>query len=123
MPETETDILLKYPPRLLTAAERGVVAEWLSLAQDISSAYVSSRPSDDPALYLRVVISDAIDNRPTHLIHAPAGRRLWAKLSLGQDTRTELFESLQAALNSIRPVLIGASTGYRGYPGPGGGAP
>src|ERR1700761_8546185 len=59
MPNTETDILLRFPPRLLTPGERELVGEWLSLAPDISSAYVSSRPSDDPAMYHRVVISDA----------------------------------------------------------------
>jgi len=51
------------------------------------------------------VISDAPDNKPTHLVHAPSGLRLWVKLTVGREGGAELFDSLAAALNSIRNVL------------------
>jgi len=100
-----SDVLLNLPPRRLTQEETSLVAEWLSLAQDISLAYVSARRMDDPATYHRVVISDAPDNKPTHLVHAPSGLRLWVKLTVGREGGAELFDSLAAALNSIRNVL------------------
>jgi hypothetical protein len=105
MPKPASGVLLTFPPRLLTQEESNLVAEWLSLAPDVSLAYVSTRRSDDPAIYQRVVISDAPDNRPTHLVHAPSGLHLWVKLTVGRDEGAELFDSLSAALNSIRQVL------------------
>src|SRR5271169_32885 len=105
LPKPASDVLLTFPPRLLTQEESNLVAEWLSLAPDISLAYVSTRRSDDPAIYQRVVISDAPDNKPTHLVHAPSGLRLWVKLTVGRDEGGELFDSRSAALNSIRHVL------------------
>ena len=104
-PRLASDVLLTLPPRLLAPEESNLVAEWLSLTSDISLAYVSTRRSDDPAIYQRVVISDAPDNRPTHLVHAPAGLHLWIKFTVGRGGGTELFDSLTAALNSIRHVL------------------
>jgi hypothetical protein len=40
------------------------------------------------------------------LIHCPERLRLWIKLTLGPYQRVEMFDTLQAALNSIRPVLL-----------------
>ncbi len=105
MANPATDVLLSLPPRPLTQEETNLVAEWLSLSQDISLAYVSARRLDDPATYQRVVISDAPDSRPTHLVHAPSGLRLWVKLTVGREDGAELFDSLPTALNSIRHVL------------------
>lgn len=56
-------------------------------------------------MYRRIVISAAPDGHPTHTIHAPEGRRLWVKLTIGQEPAVELFDSLRTALNSIRSVL------------------
>jgi len=105
MPDSEADILLRYPPRPLDPIERDLVAQWLSLAGDISSAYVSTRQEDDPALYRRVVITVSPDGHPTQTVHAPAGKQLWVKLTLGPEPITEFFDSLATALNSIRRVL------------------
>lgn len=105
MENSEADILLRFPPRLLDPAERELVAEWLSLAGDVASAYVSARQADDPALHRRVVITTSPDRAPTQTIHAPAGMRLWVKLTVGPEPVVELFDSLAAALNSIRRVL------------------
>ena len=105
MANPASDVLLNLPPRRLTQEETSLVAEWLSLAQDISLAYVSARRMDDPATYHRVVISDAPDNKPTHLVHAPSGLRLWVKVTVGREGGAELFDSLSVALNSIRHVL------------------
>lgn len=103
--DTMRDVLLRYPPRDLAPHERQLVHDWLALAGDIPAAYVSERRSDDPALYRRVVISAAANAQPTHLIHAPAGMRLWVKVTVAADMRIEMFDTLTAALNSIRRVL------------------
>jgi hypothetical protein len=67
---------------------------------------VSGRKTDDPALYRRIVITDSSDGQPTHLIHCPERLRLWIKVTLGPNPRVEVFDTLQATLNSIRPVLL-----------------
>lgn len=58
-------VMLTFPPRELSPLERELVQEWLGLAGDVSEAHVSTRRSDDPALYRRIVITDAPDGRPT----------------------------------------------------------
>jgi hypothetical protein len=98
--------MLTFPPRELSGVERELVREWLALAGDISQAYVSSRRSDDPVLYNRIVVSDAPDGRPTHLIHQPGGHDLWVRMTIGPDAQFEMFGTLRMALNSIRPVLF-----------------
>lgn len=67
---------------------------------------MSSRRSDDPARHHRIVVSDAPDGRPTHLIHHPDGFELWVKMTIGPDPAIEMFGTLRAALNSIRHVLV-----------------
>jgi hypothetical protein len=62
--------------------------------------------SVDPALYHRIVVSDAPDGRPTHLIHQPDGFDLWVKMTIGSGPQIEMFGTLRAALNSIRHVLV-----------------
>ena len=105
MAKSESDILLRLPPRQLAPDERELVEQWLSLAPDVPSAYVSSRRQDDPVMYRRIVIATAADGQPTQTIHAPTGMRLWVKLTIGQEPEVELFDSLAGALNSIRRVL------------------
>jgi hypothetical protein len=105
MPTIMQDVILRYPPRELSPLERELIDEWLALAADISGAYVSGRKADDPALYRRIVITDSSGGHPTHLIHCPERLRLWIKMTLGPYQRVEMFDTLQAALNSIRSVL------------------
>jgi hypothetical protein len=81
------------------------VAEWLALAGDIAATYVSTRRSDDPALYQRVVIVTKPTEGPSHLIHAPSSRAVWIVFTLGRRTGTQHFPTIRDALNSIRPVL------------------
>ena len=83
----------------------GAATAVVAQAADISGAYVSGRKTDDPALYRRIVITDGSDGEPTHLIHCPERLRLWIKMTLGPNQRVEMFDTLQAALNSIRRVL------------------
>ena len=99
-------ILLTFPARELSLFERELVREWLALAADVSDAYVSTRRSDDPALYRRVVVSDAPHGRPTHLVHRPSEVNLWIKTTIGPSPQIAMFGTLRAALNSIRPVLF-----------------
>ena len=102
-------VMLTFPPRELSALERELVSEWLALAGDVEDCHVSSRRSDDLALYRRIVVSDAPDSRPTHLIHRihrPNGLDLWVKMTVGPYVQFEMFPTLPAALNSIRRVLV-----------------
>ena len=99
-------VMLTFPPRELSPLERDQVREWLALAGDVADCHVSSRRSDDPALYRRIVVSDAPDGRPTHLIHHPRGLDLWVKMTVGPYSHFEMFPTLPAALNSIRRVMV-----------------
>jgi hypothetical protein len=74
--------------RVLTLAERTLVAEWIACAGDIAEAYVSNRRTDDPALRNRVVIVTRPEDGPTHLFHAPARRGIWIVLSFGVELRS-----------------------------------
>jgi hypothetical protein len=103
-------VMLTFPPRELSPLERKLVHEWLALAGDISEAHVSTRRSDDPALYRRIVVTDAPDGRPTHLIHHPDGLDLWVKMTVGPYAHFEMFPTLAGALNSIRRVLAEESS-------------
>ena len=96
--------------RVLTLAERALVAEWIACAGDIGEAYVSGRRDDDPALRNRVVIVTRPEDGPTHLVHAPTRRGIWIVLSLGNPTKIQRFSTLRAALNSVRPVLVKAGS-------------
>src|SRR5271167_4602019 len=102
------DSIRHFPARLLTPDEHGLLAEWLSAAGDIASAYVSNRRGDDPAYYRRIVIVTRPDEGPSHLVHAPTGRRDWVVFSRGPTYQIDIFPTLRAALNSIRPVLVEA---------------
>ena len=96
--------------RVLTLAERALVAEWIACAGDIGEAYVSSRRDDDPALRNRLVIVTRPEDGPTHVFHAPARQGIWMVLSLGNRTKIQRFSTLRAALNSVRPVLAKAGS-------------
>jgi hypothetical protein len=82
-----------------------LVNEWIAGAGDITLAYVSARDGDDPALKDRIIIMTDPEKGPSHLIHAPMGRKIWMVFSAGRRTRIQRFQTLRAALNSIRPVL------------------
>jgi hypothetical protein len=105
MPTRLREIMQTFPPRPLAPFEHALLAEWLELAGDIASAHVSDRRSDDPALYRRIAIFTRPDSKPSHLIHAPADMPYWLVFSTGADPRIQEFDTLRAALNSIRPVL------------------
>jgi hypothetical protein len=96
--------------RVLTLAERALVAEWIACAGDIGEAYVSGRRDDDLALRNRVVIVTKPEDGLTHLFHAPARRGIWIVLSLGSRTKVQRFRTLRAALNAVRPVLVTAGS-------------
>jgi hypothetical protein len=101
MPESICDL----PARLLTLDENALVAEWLSVAGDVASAYVSNRRGDDPTLYHCVVIVMDEDEGPSHFIYTPSGKNAWIVFSFAQRTKVQQFSTLRAALNSVRPVL------------------
>jgi hypothetical protein len=99
------DAILRFPARLPTPDEQALVAEWLAHAGDIAAAYVSNRRGDDPAQYRRIVIVAKPDEGPSHLVHAPSGRKEWIVFSLGRKSQIQSFPNLRDALNYIRPVL------------------
>ena len=105
MSKTAADILLIFPPRMLSPTEQVLVQEWLRLAGDVPSAYVSQRRSDDPSFFGRVVVATGPDTKPGHTIHTPAGSALWLVTSMDQSNEVQQFDTLREALNSVRPVL------------------
>ena len=105
MPRSAVDILLTFPPRMLSPTEQALVQEWLRLAGDLPLAYVSQRRSDDPKFFGRVVIATGPDTKPSHTIHTPAGLALWLVTSMGPPQSVRQFNTLRDALNSVRPVL------------------
>src|SRR5689334_1797873 len=98
MSKTAADILLIFPPRMLSPTEQALVQEWLGLAGDVPSAYVSQRRSDDPAFFGRVVIATGPDTKPSHTIHTPAGSALWLVTSMAQSNEVQQFDTLREAL-------------------------
>ena len=105
MSKAAADILLTFPARTLSPTEQALVQEWLGLAGDVPSAYVSQRRSDDPKFFGRVVIATGPDRKPSRTIHVPAGSTLWLVTSLDAPNRVRQFDTLRDALNSVRPVL------------------
>jgi hypothetical protein len=101
------------PPRLLRADERNLLEEWLALAGDVASAYVSTRRGDNPAIYRKIVITVEGDGEPTYLIDTPAGTDLWIVVQCRPVPDATQFNSLREALNFVRPVLPDAADSAR----------
>src|ERR1700744_3763222 len=101
----KTDVLSTFPPRSLATEEYALFLEWLGRAGDVPLAYLSRRRSDDPAFYQRIVICTGPADQPSHLIHAPEGATSWIVTLMDQPQTAREFETLKAALNSVRPVL------------------
>ena len=104
------NITRNFPARLLTPDERALLADWLATAGDIASAYVSKRHCDDKDLRHRILINTDSHGTPSHIVYAASGRDIWVVLTSGRRTKIQRFRSLQAALNSIRPILVNAAT-------------
>ena len=105
MPHRTVDLQQTFPARQLRSDERELVAEWLAAADDVSSAFVSERRSDDPAIYRRIAISLDGNGVFTHLIHTPAHNDIWIVLNVRHKPEVHQFDSLLEALNFVRPVL------------------
>jgi hypothetical protein len=105
MTDRTTEVLRTLPPRLLRADERALLADWLSAAGDIASAYFCERRSDDPAMYRRIVIFEEVTLGPSYLIHTPTSIDVWITLNVRHAPEVRSFDSLRDALNSVRPVL------------------
>jgi hypothetical protein len=78
--------------RVLTLAERALVAEWIACAGDVGEAYVSDRRDEDPALRNRVVIVTRPEDGPTHVFHAPARRAADTELIIVDDGAAVICE-------------------------------
>ncbi len=99
-----------FPPRLLRPEERALVAEWLAAAEDVALAYVSSRQSDDPGTYRRIVIKIEEDEEPSYIVSKAEDAGVWLVQPYQPQRRIIVFGSLRGALNSIRPVLASPQT-------------
>ncbi len=99
------NILQTFPARPLRADERELLAEWLAAASDVSSAFVSERRTDDPAIQHRIAISVEQNGAFTHFIHTPANDDVWIVLNVHYRPEVHQFDSLLEALNFIRPAL------------------
>jgi len=99
------DILQTFPARPLRPDERELMAEWLAAAGDVSSAFVSERRTDDPAIYRRIAISVDGNDAFTHLIHTPLHNDVWVVLDVRYKPEFHQFDSLREALNFVRPVF------------------
>ena len=106
MPNSEAHTLLSFPPRPIGPAERTLLDEWLGRAGDIPLAYVSERRSDDPRFYQRIVIMPDPSMQLVYTVHAPSSGVAWVVSSPDQPSRTEVYDTLRDALNSIRRVLL-----------------
>ena len=111
MPNRTGDVLRTFPPRPLNPDERALVATWLAATSNIASAYVSERRGDDPTLCHRVVVTVGTDREPSCLIHAPVGLSCWLVSSVGYGSEVRRFDSLLAALNSIRSAFVLSEAG------------
>jgi hypothetical protein len=105
MTDRTDHVLRTFPPRPLNPAERALVTTWLAATCDVASAYVSERRSDDPSIYHRVVVTVGPERAPSHLIHAPIGLSCWLVSKVGRGVGVRRYDTLRAALNSIRPVF------------------
>lgn len=106
MTDRTGDVLRTFPPRPLNPDERALVATWLAATYDVASAYVSERRSDDPAIYRRVIVTVGPERVPSFLIHAPEGISCWLVSAVGHGSQVRRYDTLQAALNSIRLVFV-----------------
>jgi hypothetical protein len=109
MTDRTEHVLRTFPPRPLNPDERELVTGWLAAAGDVASAYVSERRSDDPALFHRIVVALGPGTAPDYVVHAPTGVSCWLVTNLGEGTEVRRFDSLRAALNSIRRVFPAAA--------------
>jgi hypothetical protein len=90
----------------MTPDEPALVADWLATAGDIALAYISKRCTDDPDLHHRILINTGPHGAPSHIVYAASGRDIWVVLKPGKRTKIQRLRTLQAALNSIRTVLV-----------------
>jgi hypothetical protein len=101
-----TQALLSFPPRALSEPERELFSEWLSRAGDIPLAFISQRRSDDPRMYLRIVIWLDAGGERVYTVHTPSVGAGWLVAPFDQPSLANIYDTLRDALNSIRPVLI-----------------
>jgi len=109
MPSNLDNVILTFPPRPVSQWERAVLAEWFAATKrkglDIAEAFVSERRGDDPMIVGRIVIVVHPGAEPSHVIYSPSGSTFWVVASAPAWTDLLRCRTLQAALNSIRPVL------------------
>jgi hypothetical protein len=120
MPSNADNVILTFPPRPISLWQRNLVADWFAAAKqqgmDISRAYVSERRGDDPMIAGRIAVVVWPNQEPTHLIYSPAESTFWVVSSAPSWGDLQRFRTLQAALNSIRPIFEEPEENQSGEP-------
>lgn len=117
MMDRTNEVLRTFPPRPLNPDERELVGEWFAATGDVTSAFISERRGDDPAMYRRIVIALGPGREPSYLVHAPMGMSCWLVFVPRGDSEVHRFDTLRAALNFIRPVFAEELTALPGNGG------
>ncbi|HVC59964.1 MAG TPA: hypothetical protein VND19_06325 [Acetobacteraceae bacterium] len=102
-----TNVLVTFPPRPLTDAEREILRAWATEVDDVF-AFVSERRSDDPTVYRRIVISRNSTRQRLYLIRPPQGNDSWLVLSAVHGEDVARCPTLWAALNFVKPARAAA---------------
>lgn len=109
MPSPADNVILTFPPRMVSQGEQVLLAEWFAATQraglDVERAYTSERRGDDPNIVGRIVVMLRSSKHPAFLVFAPTKSLFWAVTSAPAWDKVHRFRTLRAALNSIRPVL------------------
>ncbi len=102
-------VLLTFPPRLISQWERALITEWFAATQrdglDVARAYVSERRGDDPRFLGKIVVVMQAKREPSFLVHSPRETAFWVVTEAPLWDRVQRFRTLRLALNSIRPAL------------------
>lgn len=106
MSKATMQALLSFPPRSLSQPERDLFSEWLSRAGDIPLAFISQRRSDDPRIYLRIVVWLDAGGEHVYTVHTTSVGTGWLVAPFDQPSLTDVHDTLREALNSIKNVLV-----------------
>jgi hypothetical protein len=109
MPSPADNVILTFPPRMVSQGEQVLLAEWFAATQradlDVERAFISERRGDDPNIVGRIVVLLRSSRHPAFLVFAPTESLFWVVTAAPAWDKVNRFRTLRAALNSIRPVL------------------
>ena len=101
---SSVDLHLSVPPEPISDEEHELLQEWAAAASKSVTAYISRRPSDDPRLHGRIVISDRKSRKPLYLVYRTIGTESWTVASVVENSEIGALQTLRHALIFVRPV-------------------